>query len=190
MNIKYTIDFHTYWHCGSGLAKGADVDALVIKDKNGLPYIPGKTIKGLVREAIDDIISYAGVEYKEEDYLKMFGYIDSETNEDKKDIEGKISEAFFSNATLAEAEDICNNGLQRYMFDSLSNTAIKDGTAQKHSLRKMEVVVPCQLEGEILDAPASIKPLLIDALRYIKCIGSSRNRGLGRCTIKEKEERK
>lgn len=190
MNIRYTIDFHTYWHCGSGLAKGADVDALVIKDKNGLPYIPGKTIKGLVREAIDDIISYAGDEYKEEDYLKMFGYIDSETNEDKKDIEGKISEAFFSNATLAEAEDICNNGLQRYLYNSLSNTAIKDGTAKKHSLRKMEVVVPCQLEGEIMDVPTSMKQLLIDALSYIKCMGSSRNRGLGRCTIKEKEEQK
>lgn len=191
MNIKYTIDFHTYWHCGSGLAKGADVDALVIKDKKGLPYIPGKTIKGLIREAVDDIINYAGEKYQNEDYLKLFGYTDSDTNEEKKDVEGKISEAFFGNATLTEAEDILDNGLQRYLFDSLSNTAIgKDGTARKHSLRKMEVVVPCQLEGEILDVPTSMKPLLIDALRYIKCMGSSRNRGLGRCTIKEKEGKK
>jgi hypothetical protein len=31
MNIHYKITFHTYWHCGSGLASGADADLLVIK---------------------------------------------------------------------------------------------------------------------------------------------------------------
>ena len=55
MKIKYKIEFHTDWHCGSGLAAGADVDALVVKDKNGMPFIPGKTIKGLVREAVEEI---------------------------------------------------------------------------------------------------------------------------------------
>lgn len=42
MDIKYSIQFHTDWHCGSGLAAGADVDALVVKDKDGLPFVPGK----------------------------------------------------------------------------------------------------------------------------------------------------
>lgn len=45
MDIKYKIEFFSNWHCGSGLAAGADVDALVVKDCNGLPYVPGKTIK-------------------------------------------------------------------------------------------------------------------------------------------------
>lgn len=58
MDIHYSIKFHTDWHCGSGLAAGADVDALVVKDKNRLPFIPGKTIKGLVREAMCDIIGF------------------------------------------------------------------------------------------------------------------------------------
>ena len=49
--IKYEIEFFSNWHCGSGLAAGADVDALVIKDNNGLPYVPGRTLKGLLREA-------------------------------------------------------------------------------------------------------------------------------------------
>ena len=49
--IKYEIEFFSNWHCGSGLAAGADVDALVIKDQEGLPYIPGRTLKGLLREA-------------------------------------------------------------------------------------------------------------------------------------------
>lgn len=46
-NLKYSIQFYTNWHCGSGQAAGADVDALVVKDAQGLPFVPGKTIKGL-----------------------------------------------------------------------------------------------------------------------------------------------
>ncbi len=53
MDIRYKIQFHTFWHCGSGLASGADADLLVIKDKDGIPYVPGKTVKGLLREAFD-----------------------------------------------------------------------------------------------------------------------------------------
>ena len=51
-DIKYKITFFSNWHCGSGLAAGADTDELVIKDRNGLPYVPGRTIKGLLREAV------------------------------------------------------------------------------------------------------------------------------------------
>lgn len=32
MRIDYSIEFFSYWHCGSGLAAGADVDELAIKD--------------------------------------------------------------------------------------------------------------------------------------------------------------
>ena len=55
--IRYTIEFYSDWHCGSGLASGAEADAVVIKDRDGLPYVPGKTIKGLVREAFEIILS-------------------------------------------------------------------------------------------------------------------------------------
>ena len=56
MDIKYTITMHSYWHCGSGLAAGSDVDALVVKDSNGLPFVPGKTMKGLVKEAVEEAV--------------------------------------------------------------------------------------------------------------------------------------
>lgn len=57
-NIKYTIEFYSQWHCGSGLSAGADVDALVVKDKDDMPYVPGKTIKGLVREAVENLMQF------------------------------------------------------------------------------------------------------------------------------------
>ncbi len=47
-DLTIKIEFFSPWHCGSGPSAGADADSLVIKDINGLPFIPGKTIKGLI----------------------------------------------------------------------------------------------------------------------------------------------
>ena len=188
MKIKYTIEFHGYWHCGSGLAAGADVDALVIRDKNKLPYIPGKTMKGLIREATNELLFLSqGEQCREnEDYFKVFGYFEDDKEKMHK------SESFFSNATLneAEAQAIINQNLQRFMSTSVSQTAINEetGSASRHSLRKTEVIVPCILEGEIQEVPDTIADTLLDALALIKRLGVGRNRGLGRCTIKGRKE--
>lgn len=185
--LKYNIEFHTYWHCGSGLAAGADVDALVIKDKNNMPYIPGKTIKGLIREAVDEIIGLRPNCFNEDDYLKVFGYLDDGGSE-KKDEEMKKSDSFFTNANLVEYKEIVKDKLQRFLFTSISNTAIDpEGVAKEHSLRKIEVVVPCKLSGEIINVPDSMVKILSDAAKFIKNLGANRNRGLGRCTIIVKE---
>lgn len=46
IDVEYKITFFSNWHCGSGLAAGADIDELVIKDKDKLPYVPGAPLKG------------------------------------------------------------------------------------------------------------------------------------------------
>lgn len=196
-SIKYKIEFHTDWHCGSGLSAGADVDALVIKDRNGIAFIPGKTIKGLVREAVEEMLLLGGRDMSEDKRLlfkECFGnsedrnidsHIASNDEDDKYKYLSKGS-TFFSNAELSEGESsaIKSNNAARFMYRQISNTAIgEDGIAQEHSLRKMETVVPCTLYGEILDIPDGFESNIADALRYIKRLGQSRNRGLGRCTI-------
>ncbi len=188
MEIHYQIQFHTDWHCGSGLAAGADLDALVVKDKDGLPFIPGKTIKGLVREAVEDMRSIQGKD-SDDDFANGFGYFKKEKEDAKK------GSMFFTNAELPEEERnaIVANNAARFLFRSVSNTAIdENGIAKEHSLRKMQVVVPCTLEGKILHIPEGLKSEIKDALKYIKRLGQNRNRGLGRCTfiIKEEEEEK
>jgi hypothetical protein len=47
----------------------------------------------------------------------------------------------------------------------------------------MEVTVPCELEGEILDVPEGFVPIIENGLKFIKRLGQNRNRGLGRCKI-------
>ena len=114
MNIKYTITFHTYWHCGSGLSASADVDALPIRDSKGLPYVPGKTIKGLVREAIEDLCTFNNNISTEKEALikEAFGYSNDDPNLAKR---GK---AFFSNAELPkdESTEIIRCNAQKYLF--------------------------------------------------------------------------
>lgn len=186
MNIKYQITFYNDWHCGSGLAAGADVDLLVVKDRQGLPYVPGKTIKGLVREALEE--TYALQQKDTEPLVKMLGR-ETDNPDETKDARGEMSQgkSFFTNAELddKEAGAIVAAGATDYLYRSIASTAIDPatGTADEHSLRRMQVTVPCVLHGRILDVPAGLGDDVLMALRYIKRLGQSRNRGYGRCDI-------
>lgn len=174
VTLIYQIEFFSNWHCGSGLAAGADVDALVIKDRQGLPYVPGRTLKGLLREAAENL-------FPDEDNLsRLFGI--------SGDMDGHQTGClFFSNASLPEDESryIEATNLSSYLFQTFASTAIdeKTGLADEHSLRKIETVIPCTLKGEIRNVPDGNENLLKDAMAFIKRMGTGRNRGYGRCNI-------
>ena len=169
--INYRVQFYSYWHCGSGLAAGSDVDALVIKDDDGLPFIPGKTIKGLIKQAVREIADFKGLDLNMDDIFGSEGL--------------KQSPLFFSDASMEDAAAIKANNLQQYLYGSVSNTAIDEaGIAKEHSLRKTEVVLPCSLTGQIIGIPSQeVNDLLVEALSYIKNMGLHRHRGFGRCRI-------
>ena len=171
--IGYKIQFFSSWHCGSGLSAGADVDELVVKDKDGMPFVPGKTMKGLIREAVEDYMFLTGGDNKDVD--ATFG--------SAADVKGS---AFFSNATLDEREQeaIVSNSAQRYLYNKVTTTAIDDnGIAKEHSLHSIETVVPCTLKGFVADVPENMVEIIGESLGLIKRIGLKRNRGLGRCNI-------
>ena len=191
MNIQYTLTFFSEWHCGSGLAAGADVDALVVKNSAGMPYVPGKTIKGLVREAVETLLALRN----ETDacralFVEAFG----NAADSDWDMLGHLTAdkmrrgaAFFSNAELSASlqRELAAEGLESYLFRAVASTALdEEGIALDHSLRRMQTVIPCELTGSITDVPCELVPVLTDALRLIKRLGQNRNRGLGRCEFK------
>lgn len=191
MDITYKITFYDYWHCGSGLSAGADVDLLVIKDKNKLPFVPGKTMKGLVREALNDILHFQG---KDINLLNvLFGKENEKESEKESDSNQNQGCLFFKNAELDDKirNEIMVSQTADYLYEAVSSTAINtDGVAKDHSLRRMEVTVPCELYGEILDVPEANEEDIECALKYIKRLGQNRNRGLGRCDISIVETKK
>ncbi len=181
MIIHYKIEFHTDWHCGSGLAAGADVDALVVKDENGMPFVPGKTMKGLIREAVEEIRHLQGKDLNDTELAEAFG---SEVEKEKYDV--RRGTMFFANAELCkdEYDAIVSNKAARFMYRDIASTAIdENGIAKEHSLRKIEVVVPCTLHGAIYGVPEDLVDEIKKSIGFIKRMGQNRNRGLGRCTI-------
>ena len=177
-DIKYKITFFSNWHCGSGLAAGADTDELVIKDRNGLPYVPGRTIKGLLREAAMMLKQFTDI--PEESINRLFG-----KSGDSADY-GCRSEVSFTNATLSEEEQNCiiSDKLTKHLYMSVASTAIgADGIAEDHFLRKIETTIPCCVHGLIMNVDEKDTDVLLQAFRWIKRLGLGRNRGYGRCEI-------
>lgn len=162
MLLKYELKFFDYWHLSSGLSAGAKLDSTVVKDENTLPYAPGKTIKGLVREMAEE-----------------FGEINF------------LHEAYFSNATLEmqTQHEILSNKLQDNLYDIIASTKIdENGIAEDKSLREIEVVLPLSLYGEIRDVSPENVEVVKKSLKLIKRMGLNRNRGLGRCEFTIVEE--
>lgn len=177
MDIQYKIEFYSNWHCGSGLAAGADVDALVVKDADGLPYVPGRTMKGLLREA-----AYAL--YGNTDLTASIFGRSGEADAPKSS--ERTGHAFFENAVLSEEEKsaVKTEKLAPYLFQAFASTAIdENGIAKANFLRRIETVVPCTLVGSIRNVPDGGKDLLENAMLMVKRMGTGRNRGYGRCKI-------
>lgn len=181
-SINYRIQFFAPWHCSSGQSAGADVDTTVIKDKNGLPYIPGKTLKGLIREAVVDYGLLRHI-LTEEDINRTFG-LPADASNPENNI---IGEAFFTDALLDEQETkaITQKKAQQFMYDKVASTAIDEkGVAKDLSLRSIEIVVACTLYAQILNIPDKVADVMDKALGMIHQVGLNRNRGLGRCDIR------
>ena len=182
MTINYELKFFDYWHISSGLSGGSALDSYAVKDSIGLPYVPGKTIKGLVREA-------AEMFWEQEDIDKCFGSRGSKEKQVNND-DTTQAQYYFSSATIDEeiAAQITSNELESNLFEIISATKIdENGIAADKSLRDIEVVLPITLIGRIENIDDKFAQNLVQALKSVKRMGLNRNRGLGRCEFKVKE---
>lgn len=183
--LHYSITFFSYWHTGSGLTSGADLDALVIKDQNNLPYIPGKTLKGLLKGAALDLLELKNRKPEDDPFIKeFFGYFDEKSMEEST-IHTRGS-AFFTNAhldsSLRKILTDQNESLKPYLYRSMASTAIdENGVAQKGSLRRIEVTVPLTLHAAIYNVNKEDALKIEQCMNWIKRMGLNRTRGLGRC---------
>lgn len=169
---------------------GGSKDGIILKDDDGLPFIPGKTLKGLLRDA------YKECRFDEENELKLFGHRKHGLEEDDKKIKNTQGKLHFSSAYLPEElrnklsnEKALINGL----FTSKTSTRLgKDKQAENHSLRKIEVCIPLVLEASItpLEPKGEIykdyKKDLEKVFKMLRLVGEKRYRGLGRCMVKLK----
>jgi CRISPR/Cas system CSM-associated protein Csm3 (group 7 of RAMP superfamily) len=181
---EITVTIHSYWHIGSGYGRGADVDAEVLK-KDGLPFIPGRTLKGLLREGLQ--VAEDAKIVKDGTVKKLFGAPAEKGNPDGS-TPGILQ---FSDAEIPADESKwfkSKDGREaaKYLYDTFGSTAINaDGTAKEHSLRIIELTVPMTLEARVSSSShdKEVWGLLAEGFTFVRGLGSHRNRGLGRCTI-------
>ncbi len=184
--MKYKIDLLSDWHCGSGLSAGAESDAEVLKDEKNLPYIPGKTIKGLLRDALMEMPDV----YAPRDLVgQLFGWEEKGKDKNGKEKVKRTHKGrlFFTSAVLsAEEQKEVVPSLADFLYRNISSTTINEnGVAKPKTLRTMEVCMPITLEGEIDGIKnEEEKALIKKATQWIRHLGVNRNRGLGRCQFR------
>jgi len=54
-SFTVTLTMLNDWHIGSGTGRPGDVDRLIQRDADGLPYIPAKTLTGIWRDACEQV---------------------------------------------------------------------------------------------------------------------------------------
>jgi CRISPR-associated protein Csx10 len=179
---------------GSGEGYGAIIDADVVFDEFGIPFIPGKRIKGILRDSMQEVIEMvqsAGI-------LKI-------QNQNVIDLyfgkPGQMISAplFISNFFICEYQKnrrSLKNLIDKYpkvvTRESIINhftvlrqqTAISEntGTAKTHSLRSLRVLKKgLDFYGtiELNEENQDLQNLLALSCANLRKIGTSRNRGLG-----------
>lgn len=182
---QYKITFFSEWHCGSGLSSGFGVGQIVIRNREGLPFIPGRTLKGLLRDAAE---SLTDLSRNDKSSWTTFTNTVFGTREGAAEKNYFPSICFFSDGQIDKdiQQYLYNHDeLKKFLFRETASTAIDtNGTALKSSLRVKETVIPLVIKAEIINFPDiddSFNDKLSSCMKWVKRLGVNRNRGLGRC---------
>jgi len=173
-NIKYQIIFYSYWHAGGKDGANMEVDNAVLKDKNKLPYIGGKTIKGLIKDAAIFINKYQP-DLVSDDFIKnVFS---------EKDRAYKQDENVANNFSSATLEEKIKEEYTHLLYHKKNSTSIGENKqAINQSLNTTEVAIPLTLIGSIDNFNDDTEMLKL-SLKALKKLGEKRFKGLGRCKV-------
>lgn len=191
LKLKLNISFESRWHTGSGEGNIL-IDRLVQKDTRGMPYIPGSTLKGVIREACEKLSRTLGfpdpldphdTDLKCPGAFKPLNTVPSPVDRlfGSKYEQGGL---FFRNAHLTEDH--------HHHFFSQSRVRMnrKLGTGKDHHLFSSEYSLPMNF-NTIIDAhhkdlaiveeedPPYAYCILIAAIRMVDRLGGDKSTGAG-----------
>ncbi|MEI6885555.1 MAG: RAMP superfamily CRISPR-associated protein [Bacteroidota bacterium] len=174
---------------GASEGFGAIIDKDSVFDQVGLPVIPGKRVKGILREQaeflakfgqikpdIDMLFGFIGMTDKSQEYLSVGNFV----LENYKD-NFECLKCLISKGSITRSEVINHFTTLRMM------TRIEDGIAADTSLRTIRVLKKGLLFTGDLIFDTSQLEIFNDVSSLTRRIGSMRNRGLGhiQCTLQD-----
>ncbi|BBL74616.1 RAMP superfamily CRISPR-associated protein [Methylomagnum ishizawai] len=182
------IEMLDYWHCGSGNGSGDYLDRLAERDSLGLPFVPGRLLKGLLREAclrceaLDHVPTGTT--------LALFG---APNGAEAHSLPGglRVADARLPQALRdwlgAPASTPYRQALSRELFTAAVDEST--GTTRERRPRGMEAIVPVTLHAALeplagADLPTGWRASLALALPLAGAVGAYRTRGLGRCAMR------
>lgn len=190
---RLILDIRSFWHPGTGRGAGTALDTVTHRDSAGLPVLPGRTLKGLLRDAVARAAMLGWYDGADPSHL-LFGWRPSEPGETcPADLPARgalrVSDAALPQeiAAYLMATPKLLPGLYRTHFCTAVDYAT--GTAKEKSLRGEEMIVPLELVAQMTEVPGAKPPTewpdtLGLALPLLRGLGTQRNRGLGRVVAK------
>jgi CRISPR-associated protein Csx10 len=199
--MKITTISHTL--IGSGEGFGALIDADVIFDEVGFPYIPGKRVKGLLRQSAEEIIemmklsklAIKNIDNADALFNNLFGKSGQEKSSDLyisnfylkgyNELAEQIKILIDKNAQTISVQDILENYTSIRTQTKIDESS---GTAEENSLRTSRVLnknLEFFGELEFYSNSTGIKELLVLSTENLRRMGTMRSRGFGevQCTI-------
>lgn len=193
--ITFSIKFNSDWHIGTGGGHFGHIDKTFDRDEDGLPFIPAKSLTGLLRHSMSQI---------------AFGLDQSSVgpwNDLARWILGTEPNLANKQSTFRDRPRPSHLAMQRAMIGSEAASRITNnpwyisslpvirpgvrldeaGTAMDHHLRFIEMapsgltlIGSCVLPDSATD---KVVALVVSSLRNIRAIGHSRRRGSGSCVV-------
>ncbi len=195
------IDILDWWHCGTGIG-GGFADARIDRDPEGLPCVPGRHLKGILRDAALRAERWDAL--PRDATVELFGGDPAETEELDPEAPRPRPEPGALRVSTARLAPEVRARLRRdprlraVLTALFAQTAVDPvtGTAREKHLRRMEMTVPLELFAEVrwigrqVGALADCWPhLLADAVfPLVFALGADRTRGLGRVELSWVEE--
>lgn len=185
LNLEITM--HSDWHIGTGSSGEGNIDRRIARDEDGFPFIPAKSLTGILRDSCEEVLSYLGFDADSEMdnwATYIFGRANVSSNlrirAAKMDIASRdylLSFDVAERSVLSKALATVKPGVA---IDPLS------GRAKDDNLSFLEVARPMVLTAnvELLDSTPEVLSLLVSACQLVEYIGAKRRRGLGRCSIR------
>lgn len=185
--LNLEISMLSDWHIGTGSSGEGNIDRRIARDEDGFPFIPAKSLTGILRDSCEEVLSYLGLDADPEMdnwATYIFGRANVSSNfrvraakMDKTSRDYLLSFDVAERSVLSKALATVKPGVT---IDPLS------GRAKDDHLSFLEVARPMVLTAdvELLDSTPEVLSLLVSACRLVEYIGAKRRRGLGRCSIR------
>ncbi|HSL84324.1 MAG TPA: RAMP superfamily CRISPR-associated protein [Thermoanaerobaculia bacterium] len=189
--MRLRIRFDSDWRVGSGAGLPGSLDDLVQREEDGLPVLPAKTVKGMLRDGCELVAATLGGEWPQ--VVEALLGTDTHTKEDDTTPNLPARLGVRRGALPDEVRRALLGSHQAPLRDALTfamphvKIDPRTGAAEKDFLFHLEVArAGAELVAE-LDPREPLteaqQALLHAGAAAVRRMGGKRRRGLGRCTV-------